>query len=85
MASSTGRLLAVLYADHLRTDIEIPTFLASDRFVMSKGHAAPALYAVLKAIGAIDDDQLLSLRKMGSPIQGHPAPLPELPWIDVPR
>ena len=55
----------------------------SDRFVMSKGHAAPALYAVLKAIGAIDDEQLLSLRRMGSPIQGHPAPVPELPWIDV--
>ena len=80
---SCAHLLAVLYADHLRTDIEIPAFPASDRFVMSKGHAAPALYAVLKAIGAIDDDQLLSLRKMGSPIQGHPAPVPELPWIDV--
>ena len=80
---SCAHLLAVLYADHLRTDIEIPAFPASDRFVMSKGHAAPALYAVLKAIGAIDDDQLLSLRRMGSPIQGHPAPVPELPWIDV--
>ena len=57
--------------------------LANDRFVMSKGHAAPALYAALKAIGAIDDELLLSLRRMGSPIQGHPAPVPELPWIEV--
>ncbi len=80
---SCAHLLAVLYADHLRTDIEIPAFAASDRFVMSKGHAAPALYAVLKTIGAIDDELLLSLRTMGSPIQGHPAPVPELPWIDV--
>ncbi len=80
---SCAHLLAVLYADHLRTDVEVPDFDASDRFVMSKGHAAPALYAVLKAIGAIDDDQLLSLRRFGSPIQGHPAPVPELPWIDV--
>ena len=80
---SCAHLLAVLYADHLRTDIEVPAYPASDRFVMSKGHAAPALYAVLKAIGAIDDEQLLSLRRMGSPIQGHPAPVPELPWVDV--
>jgi transketolase len=80
---SCAHLLAVLYADHLRTDVEVPDFAGSDRFVMSKGHAAPALYAVLKAIGAIDDEQLLSLRRFGSPIQGHPAPVPEMPWIDV--
>ncbi|MEO8475687.1 MAG: transketolase [Actinomycetota bacterium] len=80
---SCAHLMAVLYADHLRTDIADPHHIANDRFVMSKGHAAPALYATLKAVGAIDDDQLLSLRTMGSPIQGHPAPVPELPWIDV--
>ncbi|HVF08050.1 MAG TPA: transketolase, partial [Actinomycetota bacterium] len=45
--------------------------------------AAPALYSTLKAIGALSDEQLLSLRRFGSPIQGHPAPVPELPWIDV--
>ena len=54
-----------------------PRVPANDRFVMSKGHAAPALYATLKAIGAIYDEQLLSLRRLGSPIQGHPAPVPE--------
>ncbi len=80
---SCAHLLAVLYADHLRTDVKDPVYRANDRFVMSKGHAAPALYAVLKAIGAIDDEQLLSLRRMGSPLEGHPAPAPELPWVDV--
>jgi transketolase len=80
---SCAHLLSVLYASHLRLDPEVPRYLAGDRFVMSKGHAAPALYAVLKAIGAISDEELLSLRRMGSPIQGHPAPVPELPWIDV--
>jgi transketolase len=80
---SCAHLLAVLFADHLRTDVGDPKSVANDRFVMSKGHAAPALYAVLKAIGAIDDDLMMSLRRMGSPIQGHPAPVPELPWIDV--
>jgi transketolase len=80
---SCAHLLAVLYADHLRYDVEDPKSPANDRFVMSKGHAAPALYSVLKAIGAIDDELLLTLRRFGSPIQGHPAPVPELPWIDV--
>ncbi|MEP6973791.1 MAG: transketolase, partial [Actinomycetota bacterium] len=56
---------------------------ANDRFVLSKGHAAPLLYAALKAVGAISDEALLSLRRFGSPIQGHPAPLPEVPWVDV--
>jgi transketolase len=80
---SCAHLLAVLYADHLRTDIDDPKRIEADRFVMSKGHAAPALYAALKAVGAISDRQLLSLRTMGSPIQGHPVPSPEMPWIDV--
>ena len=80
---SSAHLLAVLFADHLRTDVADPKDLANDRFVMSKGHASPLLYSVLKAIGAISDAELLSLRKMGSPIQGHPAPVPELPWVDV--
>jgi transketolase len=80
---SCAHLLAVLYADHLRYDVSDPKSPANDRFVLSKGHAAPALYSVLKAIGAIGDDELLTLRAFGSPIQGHPAPVPELPWIDV--
>ena len=48
-----------------------------------KGTRRPALYATLKAMGAFDDEMLLSLRKEGSPLQGHPAPVPELPWVDV--
>jgi len=42
---SCAHLLAVLYADHLRTDVADPNHVANDRFVMSKGHAAPILYA----------------------------------------
>jgi transketolase len=80
---SCAHLLAVLYADHLRTDVADPKRMEADRFLMSKGHAAPALYAALKAVGAISDGQLLSLRTMGSPVQGHPVPSPEMPWIDV--
>ncbi len=80
---SAADLAAVLFADHIRTDVADPHSLANDRFVLSKGHAAPLLYAILKAIGAISDDELLSLRKMGSAVQGHPAPVPEMPWVDV--
>jgi transketolase len=80
---SAAELVAVLFADHLRTDVGDPRAVGNDRFVMSKGHAAPLLYAALKAIGAITDDELLSLRRLGSPIQGHPAPVPGLPWVDV--
>lgn len=80
---SAAHLTAVLYADHLRTHVSDPDDPANDRFVLSKGHAAPVLYAALKAIGAISDEELLTLRRFGSPIQGHPAPVPELPWVDV--
>jgi transketolase len=80
---SCAHLLSVLFADHLRFDIKDPAYRGNDRFVLSKGHAAPALYAVLKATGAFHDDVLLSLRKQDSPLQGHPAPIEDLPWVDV--
>src|SRR4249919_3745997 len=80
---SAAHLISVLYADHLHTNVAEPADLANDRFVLSKGHAAPVLYAALKAIGAISDEEMLTLRRFGSPIQGHPAPVPELPWVDV--
>ena len=80
---SAAHLISVLYADHLHTNVAEPDDPANDRFVLSKGHAAPVLYSALKAIGAISDDELLTLRRFGSPIQGHPAPVPELPWVDV--
>jgi transketolase len=80
---SAAHLLAVLYADHLRYDVDDPKSLANDRFVLSKGHASPLMFSVLKAIGAITDDELLTFRRFGSPVQGHPAPVPEMPWVDV--
>src|SRR5438093_10807463 len=80
---SAAHLAAVLFADHLRYDVADPHSLANDRFVLSKGHASPLLFSVLKAIGAISDDELLSLRRFGSPVQGHPAPVEGMPWVDV--
>ena len=80
---SMAHLMAVLFADHLRFDVKDPHYRGNDRFVLSKGHAAPGLYATLKAAGAFDDDMLMSLRREDSPLQGHPAPIKEMPWVDV--
>ena len=80
---SAAHLLAVLWSDHLRYDVADPKSLGNDRFVLSKGHASPLIFSVLKAVGAIGDEQLLSFRRFGSPVQGHPVPLDDMPWIDV--
>lgn len=78
---SAADLAAVLLLDHLHADWTRPRALDNDRFVLSKGHASPLLYAMLKAGGAISDEELLTLRKLGSRIEGHPTP--RLPWVDV--
>jgi transketolase len=80
---SAAHLASVLFASHLRYDVDDPKDPANDRFVLSKGHASPLMFSVLKAIGAITDQQLMTFRRFGSPVQGHPAPVPEMPWIDV--
>jgi len=80
---SAAHLVAVLFSDHLRFDVDDPKGRANDRFVLSKGHASPLLFSILKAVGAISDEELMSFRKFGSPIEGHPAPVPGMPWVDV--
>jgi transketolase len=78
---SSAHLLAVLFDRYMRLDLNDPDDLANDRFVLSKGHGAPALYAILAGLGVVDRDQLVELREAGSPLEGHP--VPELPHIDV--
>jgi transketolase len=80
---SAAHLAAVLFANHLRLDVNEPHHPGGDRFVLSKGHASPLLYSALKAIGAITDEQLLTFRTFGSPLEGHPVPRPDMPWVDV--
>jgi len=79
---SAADLMAVLLANHLRYDFERPTHPANDRFVLSKGHASPLLYSAYKAAGAVDDDELLTFRKLGSRLEGHPTPR-RLPWVET--
>src|SRR5438552_6528313 len=78
---SAADLMAVLLAEHLHYDFDDPHNLRNDRLIFSKGHAAPLLYAMYKAAGAITDAEMLTLRKAGSRIEGHPTPV--LPWVDV--
>lgn len=80
---SCAHLLAVLASSHFRCDLEHPDTPTNDRLILSKGHAAPALYATLKALGAIDDRELLSLRHLGSRVEGHPAPVAGMPLVEV--
>ncbi|MGW0758704.1 transketolase [Streptomyces sp. NPDC002814] len=79
---SAADLMAVLLAHHFRYDFARPAHPAADRFVLSKGHASPLLYAMYKAAGALDDDALLTFRKLGSRLEGHPTPR-RLPWVET--
>jgi transketolase len=78
---SAADLMAVLLAKHLRYDFDDPKNPANDHLIFSKGHASPLLYSVYKAAGAISEDELLTFRTLGSPLEGHPTPV--LPWVDV--
>jgi transketolase len=78
---SAADLMAGLLAGHLHYDFEHPHLPGNDRLVFSKGHASPLLYAMLHAAGAIDEEHLLTYRRLGSDLEGHPTP--RLPWVDV--
>ncbi|ADI04872.1 transketolase [Streptomyces bingchenggensis BCW-1] len=78
---SAADLMAVLLANHLHYDFEQPRHPGNDHLVFSKGHASPLLYSLFKAAGAISDEELLTFRKLGSRVEGHPTP--RLPWVDV--
>jgi transketolase len=78
---SAADLMAVLITRHFLYDWNDPKQPNNDHLIFSKGHASPLLYAIFKAVGVISDDELLSFRKFGSRLQGHPTPV--LPWVDV--
>jgi transketolase len=78
---SAADLIAVLLERHLRYDFANPKAPGNDHLIFSKGHASPLYYAMLKAAGAITDEELLTYRTKGSRLEGHPTP--RLPWVDV--
>jgi transketolase len=77
---SAADVAAVLFFDEMRFDPRDPSGRLADVFVLSKGHAAPLLWAALKEAGAIDAD-LKTLRQHDSPLEGHPTP--QVPWVRV--
>ncbi|GMV22326.1 MAG: transketolase [Acidimicrobiia bacterium] len=79
---SAADILAVLFFDELRFDPQDPQHPEADRFVLSKGHAAPILYSAWAAAGAFPRETVIAeLRTLGSDLEGHPTP--RLPFVDV--
>ncbi len=78
---SAADLMAVLLAKYYRYDFDSPDDPRNDHLIFSKGHASPLVYSMFKAAGAITDEELLTFRKFGSRLEGHPTP--KLPWVDV--
>jgi transketolase len=78
---SAADLMAVLLTGYLHYDFDNPQHPNNDHLIFSKGHASPLLYSLYKAAGAITDEELMTLRKFGSRLEGHPTPA--LPWVDV--
>jgi transketolase len=75
-------VLTVLYFHKMRHDPSNPSWEDRDRFVLSKGHAAPALYAALARAGYFSSDDLKTLRRLGSHLQGHPD-MNKTPGVEV--
>ncbi len=79
---SCADILTYLYFKQMKIDPKNPKWEERDRFVLSKGHAAPALYAVLAQRGFFDEKELINLRQIGSMLQGHPD-LKKIPGVDM--
>jgi transketolase len=78
---SAADLASVIFFNEMRFDPEDPRNPANDRFILSKGHAAPLLYAAYAEAGIIPEKEILSLRRLDSDLEGHPTP--RIPWVDV--
>jgi len=78
---SAADLVAALFFGQMRFDPRNPHYRNNDRFILSKGHAAPLLYAVWAELGAFPVEELNKLRRIDSDLEGHPTP--RLPFVDV--
>lgn len=76
-------IFTVLYFDHLRHDPTNPNWEGRDKVVLSIGHTAPVLYATLAAAGYFPEEELMTLRKLGSRLQGHPSYEFKLPGLET--
>jgi transketolase len=79
---SAVEIMTTLYFNEMNVDIKNPKDPNRDRFVLSKGHAAPVLYSVLSEKGFFNKEELMKLRKMGAMLQGHPN-MTYIPGVDM--
>ena len=79
---SLAEIVTAFYFKLLKHDPKNPNWKERDRFVLSKGHGVPAQYAAMAMSGYFPEDQLLTLRQLGSPLQGHPDRV-RLPGIEA--
>jgi transketolase len=79
---SAVELLVALYFHKMKHDPQNPNWQDRDRFLLSKGHAAPLLYAILAQCGYFPVEELRTLRKLGSRLQGHPDH--RIPGVEIP-
>jgi transketolase len=78
---SAADLVSVIFFNEMRFDPRDPRNPANDRFILSKGHAAPLLWSVYAEAGIIEEKDVLTLRRLDSNFEGHPTP--RMPWVDV--
>src|SRR5215510_8339363 len=78
---SAADLISVIFFHKMQFDPKDPRNPANDRFILSKGHAAPLLWAAYAEAGIIDEKEVLTLRRLDSVLEGHPTP--RIPWVDV--
>jgi len=79
--SATDLMTVLFFAGHLRFDLDNPNFPNNDRIIFSKGHASPLFYSLYAAAGKISNQDLLSLRKFDSVLEGHPTK--RFPYTEV--
>lgn len=72
--SATDLMTCLLFGGAFRFDAEHPEHPNNDRLVFSKGHASPLLYALWASAGRVSEEELMTMRKFGSPLEGHPTP-----------
>ncbi|MCX6097248.1 MAG: transketolase [Caldiserica bacterium] len=72
--SATDLLTGLFFGGTFRFDLDHPQNPCNDRIIFSKGHASPLFYALYAAAGVLSQEELLTYRRMGSPLEGHPTP-----------
>src|SRR6266513_3030981 len=78
---SAADLVSVIFFNEMRFDPRDPRNPGNDRFVLSKGHAAPLLWSAYAEAGIIGEKDVLTLRRLDSNLEGHPTP--RMPWVEI--